>query len=332
MDRVVDAMGKAGIKVILGTPTYSIPAWMAHEHPEILAGVCRRHVRRPRCKARTACARTWTPIRPAYRFYAERLIRHMVAHYKDNPAVIGWQIDNETSSYEAANPDVFIGFQHYLKKKFGTPEALSKAWFLNYWGENIHNWDDLPTRDGAQSTGYKLEWARWSQMRVTDFLSWQAALVRECAAPGQFVTTDFGGMMKRDINEEAVAAPSTSPPTTSTTAPRTTSTASAQAHSGRLHPLAEARQLSGHRNQRADHRLELGLPVSRLTTASCARTSTLTFPTAPTWWSTGTGPRLLPIRRRTGRGCSPTTWSPTAFTPKSRLRTNSRRSARTSSA
>jgi len=29
--------GKAGIKVILGTPTYSIPAWMAHQHPEIFA-------------------------------------------------------------------------------------------------------------------------------------------------------------------------------------------------------------------------------------------------------------------------------------------------------
>src|SRR5271170_387495 len=37
MDRIVDAMGKAGIKVILGTPTYSIPAWMAHQHPEMLA-------------------------------------------------------------------------------------------------------------------------------------------------------------------------------------------------------------------------------------------------------------------------------------------------------
>ena len=33
MDHIVDAMGKAGIKVILGTPTYSIPAWMAHQHP-----------------------------------------------------------------------------------------------------------------------------------------------------------------------------------------------------------------------------------------------------------------------------------------------------------
>jgi beta-galactosidase len=100
---------------------------------------------------------------------------------------------------------VFIGFQHYLEKKFHTPEELSKAWFLNYWGENIHTWEDLPTREGAQSTGYKLEWSRWSQMRVTDFLSWQAALVRECAGPRQFITTDYGGMMKRDVNENAVA-------------------------------------------------------------------------------------------------------------------------------
>lgn len=37
MDRVVDAMGKAGIEVILDTPTYSLPVWLYHEHPEILA-------------------------------------------------------------------------------------------------------------------------------------------------------------------------------------------------------------------------------------------------------------------------------------------------------
>jgi beta-galactosidase len=206
MDHIVDAMGKAGIKVILGTPTYSIPAWMAHQHPEILAdrvtGGVFGGATQP---AQYGQRQNMDTDSPAYRFYAERMIRHIVAHYKDNPAVIGWQIDNETSSYEAANRDVFIGFQHYLEKKFGTPEALSKAWFLNYWGENLHTWEDLPTRNGAQSTGYKLEWSRWSQMRVTDFLHWQAALVRECAGPRQFITTDYGGMMKRDINEEAVA-------------------------------------------------------------------------------------------------------------------------------
>ena len=206
MDRVVEAMGKAGIKVILGTPTYSVPAWMAHQHPEILA----RRMNGgpfggPGVDSTYGMRQNMDTDSPAYRFYAERLIRHIVAHYKDNPTVIGWQLDNETSSYEAANPDVFIGFQHYLEKKFGSPEALSKAWFLNYWGQDIHTWEDLPTRDGAQSTGYKLEWTRWSQMRVTGFLHWQAALVREAAGANQFVTTDYGGMMRHDVNEEAIA-------------------------------------------------------------------------------------------------------------------------------
>ena len=207
MDRVVDAMGKAGIKVILGTPTYSIPAWMARKHPEILAQRLNESMYGGSPLQNTYGMRqNMDTDAPAYRFYAERLIRHIVTHYKDNPNVIGWQIDNETSSYDADNPDVFAGFRKYLEKKFVTPEALSKAWFLNYWGENIHSWEDLPRREGAQSTGYKLEWTRWSQMRVTDFLSWQARIVRTCASARQFVTTDFGGIMRGDVDENAIAS------------------------------------------------------------------------------------------------------------------------------
>jgi beta-galactosidase len=199
MDRVVDAMGKAGIKVIMGTPTYSIPAWMARQHPEILA------TKFNGAKNTYGMRQNMNTDSPAYRFYAERLIRRIVAHYKDNPNVIGWQVDNETASYGAANDDVFIRFQRYLEKKFGTPENLSRAWFLNYWGQDLHAWTDLPRPDGAQSTGYKLEWSRWSQMRVTDFLHWQAQLVRESAGPRQFVTHDFAGSLHGDVNEEAVA-------------------------------------------------------------------------------------------------------------------------------
>ena len=199
MDRVVDAMGKAGIKVIMGTPTYSIPAWMARQHPEILA------TKFNGAKNTYGMRQNMNTDAPAYRFYAERLIRRITAHYKDNPNVIGWQVDNETGSYGAANDDVFIRFQHYLEKKFGTPENLSRAWFLNYWGQDLHSWTDLPRPDGAQSTGYKLEWSRWSQMRVTDFLHWQAQLVRECAGPRQFVTHDFAGSLHGDVNESAVA-------------------------------------------------------------------------------------------------------------------------------
>jgi len=83
---------------------------------------------------------------------------------------------------------------------------LNKAWFLNYWGEDVNDWADMPTRDNATSTSYKLEWSRWQQMRVTNYLSWQAALVRKYRRPDQFVTQDFGSMMKPDVNEPAVAA------------------------------------------------------------------------------------------------------------------------------
>ncbi len=66
---------------------------------------------------------------PAYRFYAERLIRNLVEHYRNNPAVIGWQIDNgDLALYGATNKDVFVGFcTNHLKKKFGTTDALNKA-------------------------------------------------------------------------------------------------------------------------------------------------------------------------------------------------------------
>ncbi len=265
MDRIVDAMGKAGIKVILGTPTYSIPAWMAHQHPEIFADRIPPGMFGGKPVSSTYGLRqNMDTDSPAYRFYAERLIRHIVAHYKDNPTVIGWQLDNETSSYDAANTDVFIGFQHYLEKKFGTPEALSKAWFLNYWGENLHTWEDLPRRDGTISTGYKLEWTRWSQMRVTDFLHWQAGLVRECAGARQFVTTDYGGMMKRDVNEEAVADSLDIVADNIYHGTQDHYDGSFQSLQSDFTPVAQAHQLPGHRNQRADHWMDFAKPVPAL--------------------------------------------------------------------
>ena len=200
MDRVVEAMGMAGIKVIMGTPTYSIPTWMAHAHPEILA--------RPLGGGSVGYGmrQNMDFDNSKFRFYAERVISNLVSHYKDNPAVIGWQIDNETGPNGASNPDVFAGFVDHLKQKFGSTDALNKAWFLNYWGQDINDWAEMPTRDNATSTSYKLEWTRWQQIRVTNYLAWQAALIRKYRRPDQFVTQDFGSMMKSDVNEPAVAA------------------------------------------------------------------------------------------------------------------------------
>jgi beta-galactosidase len=199
MDRVVNRMHKAGIKVVMGTPTYSIPAWLYRKHPEILV------TRLGGERATYGMRQNMDITNPTYLFYAERVIRQILNHYKDNPAIIGYQIDNETAPYGTAGPNVQVGFVEYLKKKFGTTDELNRVWGLNYWGQRVNGWDELPPRDGILNPGYKLEWERYQQKLVTDFLSWQARLVNEYKRQDQFICHNFVGGVRTDIDEYDIA-------------------------------------------------------------------------------------------------------------------------------
>jgi beta-galactosidase len=199
MDRVVEKMHQAGIRVILGTPTYSIPAWLYKKHPEIVITRLGGQYLYYGIRQNTDLAN------PTYRFYCERVIRKILEHYKNNPAVIGYQIDNETSSGGAANPDVQTGFAGYLKKKFKTVDEMNKVWGLNYWGQRLNNWTELPPRDGIINPGWKLEWERYSQWLTTDFLAWQAGIVNEYRRRDQFITHDFAGPPRPEVNEREIA-------------------------------------------------------------------------------------------------------------------------------
>jgi beta-galactosidase len=195
MDRVVARMHQAGIKVIMGTPTYSVPAWMYKEHPELF-------IQRFGGQTITYGYRQNTDLaNSTYRFYCERVIRKILEHYKDNPAVIGYQIDNETSSGGAANPDVQAGFVNYLQKKFKTVDELNRVWGLNYWGQRLNDWSEIPPQEGIINPGWKLEWQHYSQWLTTDFLAWQARILNEYKRPDQFVTHDLAGPPRHEVNE-----------------------------------------------------------------------------------------------------------------------------------
>lgn len=131
MDRIIDRMQKAGIKVILGTPTYSIPAWMAKKHPELLVE------RLDGSKTGYGIRQNFDITNPTYLFYSERIIRRMMEHYSKHPDIIGYQVDNETHDYGTANYDYFRGFVDYMKKKFKTTDTINKLWGLNYWGMTL---------------------------------------------------------------------------------------------------------------------------------------------------------------------------------------------------
>lgn len=199
MDHAIDRMQKAGIKVILGTPTYSVPAWMYKEHPEIF-------IKRFNGQVITFGYRQNTDlVNPIFRSYCERIIRKLLEHYKNNPAVIGWQIDNETSAGDAANPDVQAGFVDYLKTKFKSVDTLNKAWLLNYWGQRLNDWTEIPPQEGIINPGWKLEWTRYQQWITTDYLVWQARIVNEYKRPDQFITHDLAGPPRPQVNERDIA-------------------------------------------------------------------------------------------------------------------------------
>lgn len=184
LDRVLAAMNKAGIKVIIGTPTYALPDWLAKAHPEVLATT-------PYGRNKYGTRQNMDIENPTFRFYAERVIRKMVAHVKDNPAVIGFQADNETKHYNNTGDTVNAEFVRYLKAKFKTVDQLNAAFGLNYWSNTVNNWADFPSMAGNVNASLGGEFSKFQRSMVTNYLAWQAAIINEYKRPDQFVTHNF---------------------------------------------------------------------------------------------------------------------------------------------
>ncbi|MFG2961323.1 beta-galactosidase [Streptomyces sp. NPDC048291] len=180
---VLDGAHERGIRVILGTPTYAVPPWLARLYPEI-AGE-RETGRRIGWGSRQEVDFT----HPAFLFHAERVVREIVARYAGHPAVIGFQVDNEPGNELLYNHGIFERFVDHLRQKYGDVETLNREWGLVYWSHRLSTWSDLWRPDGNAQPQYDIAWREFQARQVTEFINWQADIVRECARPDQFVTT-----------------------------------------------------------------------------------------------------------------------------------------------
>src|SRR5664279_5221618 len=184
IDRTLNAMHKAGIRVILGTPTYAVPTWLVRKYPDVLAIT-------PQGQNQYGPRQNMDISNKNFRFYAERVIRKIMEHVKDHPAIIGYQIDNETKAYNTAGPEVQKLFVQYMKAKFVSLDSINKAFGLDYWSNRINSWEDFPSMAGSINASQIAEFARFQRKLVTDYLRWQADIVNEYKHPGQFVTQNF---------------------------------------------------------------------------------------------------------------------------------------------
>lgn len=184
LDRTLDMAESMGIKVIIGTPTYAIPAWLSVKAPDIM-------VTTREGQARYGHRQLMNIISPVFLKYAERIIRKLTEHTAKRNCVIGFQVDNETKHYGMADEQVQAMFRTYLKEKFGTVTSLNQAFGLAYWSNSIHSWDDLPDMRGCVNGGLCAEFDSFRRSLAARYLGFQADIVKEYKRPGQFVTHNF---------------------------------------------------------------------------------------------------------------------------------------------
>lgn len=189
-DRFLDLCQQEGMSVIFGTPTATPPAWLTHKYPECLNafrdGTLMRH----------GCRRHYNYNSPKYRELSARIVTKIAQHIGKHPAIVGWQIDNEFN----CEADQFhseadtAAFRTFLQEKYGTLEALNKAWGTVFWNQDYTDWEQVfvprTTPGGAQNPHLELDYIRFISASVHSFCAMQVEILRQHIGPGVYITTN----------------------------------------------------------------------------------------------------------------------------------------------
>ncbi len=175
---VMDKMHKAGIHVVLCTPTATPPIWLTHGHPErlhknedgeILSHGARQHASYEHPAVKKACF---------------NIIRAMTKELGEHPALIGWQLDNEMKAHVAEDfsDAAIVNWHKWLKAKFGTIDKLNEAWGTHIWSQYYHSFEQVPApvktpflHNASLITAYKM----FCRESVADFMKAQSDIIRE---------------------------------------------------------------------------------------------------------------------------------------------------------
>ena len=207
LDRAIETLGAAGLKVVMCTPTATPPKWLIDRHPDILpvdpdtgrvrGFGSRRHT--------DFSSKTW--VREAMRISAA-----VAARYGNNPHVAGWQTDNELCCHDtalSASPAARDSFRDWCRARYGSIEALNAAWGNVFWSMEYRSFDEieLPVGAGTEtSPTARMAWRRHASDMVAAFHSEMVGIIR-AHAPGRFVTHNFIPMHETGVDNHALAAP-----------------------------------------------------------------------------------------------------------------------------
>ena len=188
LDEAVALFAQRGIEVVLCTPTSCPPMWLYEKHPDIT------HIEKDGTPTNLGIRSHRCVTNPTFLRYADRITIAMAEHYADNPAVVGWQIDNELEAYFCYCEHCIGKYRMWLQRKYGTIGALNAAYGNVVWSGEYTAWSQIRPPYGSlphawQNPAYMLDFYRFCSDNVIDFSERQAAQLRQ-HCPGRPVTTN----------------------------------------------------------------------------------------------------------------------------------------------
>ncbi len=163
-DAILQKMHAAGIRVILDIPGTPAPIWLHRAYPGV-------DIVNEDGKRMPPAERYMDDIAdPNYVREAGILARTMMRHYAHNPAIIAVGYDNEigngSMSYSPADRERFIV---WLRRKYGTVQALNAAWQTEWWSRRLNSFSQvyMPLADGPGPPESYLDLHRyWSDVAI----------------------------------------------------------------------------------------------------------------------------------------------------------------------
>ena len=192
LDRAMDVLHAAGLKIVLGTPTATPPKWLMDAHPDI-APVDREG--RPRG---FGSRRHYSFSSTVYWEESRRIVEVIAKRYGQHPGLVGWQTDNEYGCHETVlswGPQDLAAFQGWLRRRYQTTDQLNESWGNVFWSMEVGDFSQvsLPNLTVTEANpAARLDFWRFQSDQVAAYDRMQCDIIR-AHSPGRFVTHNFMG-------------------------------------------------------------------------------------------------------------------------------------------
>jgi beta-galactosidase len=183
-DRMMDLAAQNGIRVVIAELITDAPEWMFRKYPHARYLASDGSVVNSSVGGSSATGGFpgLCLDNPEVRAAAERFLTALVEHYRNHPALLGYDLWNE-NTYNGGSPAKMYCYcdaskrklREWLRARYETPQRVGEVW--NRY--SYESWDDVEPPPNFGGYPESLDWLRFRIDNAFDLFHWRTALFRK---------------------------------------------------------------------------------------------------------------------------------------------------------